>query len=315
MEYLSQAFADIQTAQTSLIWLIALATLSLVLGMLLIVSNFFDPVRLRFLRGDTSSRVLVGSHEEGVNVYEKYRHILLPSDQQLIGRTSQRLQHAGFHFRKNLYQYYALRLLLMVGLPTLSLVALAFFPQVTTDKYLQIMVLAALIGYVGPSFGLDRMIANRQKTIQRAFPDALDLLLVCTEAGLSLDASFQKVTSELGFSQPILAEEFNLLISEIRAGIDRKKAFTNLAERTGVDDIRGLMSAINQSMRFGSSISQTLRVYSEEFRDKRMQAAEEKAAKIGVKLLFPTALCLLPCFILIVLVPVALSVFKALSSI
>lgn len=301
---------DRQTAEQVALLFISGSAFCVIFGFLLLANTIFDPVRSRFLQEKNNAMLKTVDRDAGINAYQKYQHILLPTDEQLIGRTMQRLNHAGFHYRKHLYQYYAIRLLTMICLPLVTLLVMSLFPGIKLGMFFQMGVLMLVIGYIGPSFVLDHLINKRQKIIQRAFPDALDLLVVCSEAGLSLDAAIQKVTAEIKFSQPILAEEFSLVIAEMRAGIDRKKAFTNLSERTGVDDIRGLMSSINQSMRFGSSIAETLRVYSEDFRDKRLQAAEEKAAKIGAKLIFPTALCLLPCFILIVIVPFALNLLN-----
>lgn len=318
METLTQIIlSQINDKQTAELWallLIAGSAFCVIFGILLLLNTIFDPVRSRFLRQKNEDLLKPMDRETGINTYLKYQHILLPSDEQLISRTMQRLNYAGYHYRKNLYQYYALRLLTVIGLPTLTLLLMSLFPGIKLVTFFQVGVLMFVVSFIGPSFILDYLIKKRQKIIQRAFPDALDLLVVCSEAGLSLDAAIQKVTTEIKFSQPVLAEEFNLVIAEMRAGIERKKAFTNLSDRTGVEDIRGLMSSINQSMRFGSSIAETLRVYSEDFRDKRLQAAEEMAAKIGAKLIFPTALCLLPCFILIIIVPFALNLVKVFNN-
>lgn len=303
---------DRQTAETLSIIFIAISIFCLALGVLMFLNSIFDPVRSRYLRESSGliNRAASRSYDSRANVYEKYQHILLPADVELVNRTVQRLHHGGFHYRKHLYQYYAWRLIVTIALPLITFLILSLIPGIKLGVIFQAMVLMVAIGFVGPSLVLDYIIAKRQKAIQRAFPDALDLLVVCSEAGLSLDAAIQKVTSEIKFSQPLLAEEFGLVIAEVRAGIDRKKAFSNLSERTGVEEIRGLMSSINQSMRFGSSIAETLRVYSDEFRDKRIQKAEEMAAKIGAKLIFPTAVCLLPCFILIVIVPFGLNLMQ-----
>lgn len=314
MDTLTQIFlsqiGDRQTAEEWALLFVAAAAFCLIFGGLLFLNSVFDPVRSRYLREKSDVMLTSADRDAGVNMYLKYKHILLPTDAQLLSRTMQRLNHAGFHYRKHLYQYYAIRLLSIIGLPIMTCLVLSLFPGVKLGALFQTGMLMIVVGYVGPSFILDHLIKNRQRNIQRAFPDALDLLVVCSEAGLSLDAAIQKVTTEMKFSQPILSEEFNLVIAEIRAGVDRKKAFSNLSERTGVAEVRGLMSSINQSMRFGSSIAETLRVYSDEFRDKRIQAAEEKAAKISAKLIFPTAICLLPCFILIVIVPFALNLIN-----
>ncbi|MEE9411428.1 MAG: type II secretion system F family protein [Methylococcales bacterium] len=302
---------DQQSAETIAVVLIALATLLVILACLLLFNNHLDPARLRFLQGNINNDELSSPQNEINNTYLKYSQMLLPSNEQLLHRTKARLNHAGFHYRKHVYQYFAIRILLIVTLPSLVLFFVQLMPTIKFDEILKALLLSAILGYILPSFVLDRLIKNRQKTIHRAFPDALDLLVVCTEAGLSLDAAIQKVAEEISFSHPVLAQELNIVIAELRAGVERKKALDGLADRTGVEAIRGLMSSINQSMRFGSSISETLRVYSEDFRDMRMQAAEEKAAKIGIKLLLPTALCLLPCFLLIVLVPTGLNLINA----
>lgn len=303
-----------ETAELLALIFIAIAAFCLAIGAMLFVNGIFDPTRMRFLRNKKDVALSIADKETGVNVYQKYQHILLPTDQEFLSRTMKRLHHAGFHYKKNLSQYFALRLFLMIFLPVVTILLMLLFPRVELNTYFQAFILSIALGIVGPSFVLDHLIRGRQKLIQRAFPDALDLLVVCSEAGLSLDAAMQKVTAEIKLSQPVLGEELNLVIAEMRAGIDRKQAFNNLSERTGVEDIRGLMSSINQSMRFGSSISDTLRVYSDDFRDKRMQAAEEKAAKIGAKLIFPTAFCLLPCFIMIVLVPFGLNMLQFFKS-
>jgi tight adherence protein C len=311
IRFFSSQAINLKTVELLWLFFISGAAFFLVFGLMMLANGYFDPVRSRFLKDkNIAFSPSSGERDNSINPYLKFQHILLPSDEQLVGRTVLRLHHAGFHFRKNLYQYFALRFVLMIGLPLIVLMTMGLLPRLSVSHLLQAAVLASVLGLIAPSFVLDHLIKKRQKIIQRAFPDALDLLVVCSEAGLSLDAALQRVASELSFSQPILAQELSIMIAEIRAGVDRKKAFNGLAERTGVDDIRGLMSSINQSMRFGSSIADTLRVYSEDFRDKRMQAAEEKAAKIGAKLIFPIAVCLLPCFILIVIVPFALTLAK-----
>ncbi|MCI0734599.1 MAG: type II secretion system F family protein [Methylococcaceae bacterium] len=291
--------------------LVGAASFCVVLAGWMLVNVFTDPVRSRLSASANPLGSNSGTRDNIDNSYEKYRSLLLPSNANLLSRTTQRLNHAGFHFRRHLFQYYALRMLLIVGLPVALLVIVMMIPGRTLNSLLQVAVLAAVIGYIAPSFVLDRLIKRRQRTINRAMPDALDLLVVCSEAGLSFDAALQKVAAEISFSQPVLAEELGVVIAEVRAGVDRRQAYTNLINRTGVDEIRGLMSIINQSMRFGVSIAETLRIYSEEFRDRRLQAAEATAAKIGAKLIFPLAMCLLPCFMLIVFVPFALNIMKA----
>ena len=143
------------------------------------------------------------------------------------------------------------------------------------------------------------------------FPDALDILVICTEAGLGLNAALQRVTDELGVSYPELMEELEMVNAEIRIGVDRVVALRGLADRTGIEEIRGLVTLLTQSLRFGTSIAQTLRIYSEEFRDKRAQRAEEEAAKIATKMIFPLVFCMFPAFFIVAIGPAILGVMKA----
>ena len=151
--------------------------------------------------------------------------------------------------------------------------------------------------------------------MRNGFPDALDLLVVCVEAGLGLSTAIQRVAEEIAVSHPELADDMMLVTTEVRAGIDNVTALKNLAVRSGLEDIRGLVTLLSQSLRFGTSIADTLRVYSEEFRDKRMQAAEEQAAKIGTKLIFPLVTCLFPAFFVVTIGPAILKVLAAVGRI
>lgn len=313
MDFLMQLLTGLVEKQQGSEWLVILmvsgAVFILALALMALFDDFFDPVRSRLTRGINTDALSMGEPDALSDNLNKHSRVFVPSNKPLLQRTTMRLHHGGFHGRHSLLHYYALRMLLMVVLPLLVLMVTLFIPGMKGEVIFQSALAAAVLGYVCPSFTLDKLIANRQKTIRRAFPDALDLLVVCSEAGLSLDAAIQKVAAEIGISQPVLADELDIVIAETRAGIDRHKALQRLVDRTGVEDIRGLVSTLSQSMRFGTSISETLKVYSEELRDKRTQAAEEMAAKIGVKLIFPLGICLLPAFMIVVMLPAVL-VFK-----
>ena len=151
------------------------------------------------------------------------------------------------------------------------------------------------------------------KQLRHGFPDALDLLVVCVESGLGLGPALQRVADELGVSHPDLSFELATVTAEIRAGVQREAALKNLAERTGLSDIRGLVSLLVQSMRFGTSVADALRVYSDEFRDQRMQAAEEQAAKLSTKLIFPLILFMFPVFFIVAIGPAVLRLIDAFS--
>jgi tight adherence protein C len=150
---------------------------------------------------------------------------------------------------------------------------------------------------------LDKLVARRMKKLRDGFPDALDLLVVCVESGLGLTQALQRVADELVVSHPELALELAVVNAEIRAGVDRVGALKNLADRTGLDDIKGLVSLLVQTLKFGTGVADSLRVYSEEFRDKRMQRAEEQAAKMGTKMIFPLVLFLFPGFFIVAVGP------------
>jgi len=150
--------------------------------------------------------------------------------------------------------------------------------------------------------------------VRAAFPDALDLMVVCVESGLALPQAIERVAEEMAVSQAELAEELALVNAQIRAGISSTEALRQLADRTGLEDIQGLVSLLAQSIRFGTSVAATLRIYAEEFRDRRMQAAEEMGAKIGTKLVFPLIFCLWPSFFLVAIGPVIIGILKTFGS-
>ena len=164
-----------------------------------------------------------------------------------------------------------------------------------------VAVIAAIVGYVVPGFVLERQIKRRQKVIQNGLPDALDLFIVCLEAGSSLDQAILKTSQDLDVPYPPLADELRMINTEMRAGKPRLEAFKNFATRTAVDDVRALVSMLVQADRFGTSISLALRTHADTSRTKRRQRAEERAQKIGVKLVFPLAFCLFPAFYVVTL--------------
>ena len=175
-------------------------------------------------------------------------------------------------------------------------------------------VLGAIVGYLVPSFVLERRIRLRQKLIQNGLPDALDLMIVCLEAGLALDGALLKCSEELYVAHPDLAEELRLINVETRAGKPRLEAFKNFASRTKVDDVRSLVAMLIQTDRFGTSVAQALRTHAEVSRTKRRQRAEERAAKIGVKMVFPLVFCLFPAFYVVTLGPAVIKFIQAFGS-
>src|SRR5581483_10511102 len=150
------------------------------------------------------------------------------------------------------------------------------------------------------------------KAIQDGLPDALDLIVVCVEAGSSLDHAILKASTELEIALPAIARELTIVATEVRAGKPRIQAFQDLAQRTGVDEVKALVAMLIQTDRFGTSVAQSLRTHADTSRSKRRQRAEERASTVGVKLVFPLALCLIPALYVVCLGPVVVSMFRAL---
>jgi len=172
------------------------------------------------------------------------------------------------------------------------------------------MILAGMIGLMMPDLWLSRQTKRRQKVIRNGLPDALDLIIVCLEAGSSLDQAIVKTSDELAVAYPALAEELRLVTTEIRAGKPRLEAMKNFAARTRVDDVRALVAMLVQTDRFGTSVAQALRTHAETARTKRRQNAEERAAKLSVKLVFPLVFCLFPALYTVILGPAVIKIFR-----
>jgi tight adherence protein C len=169
------------------------------------------------------------------------------------------------------------------------------------------------LALIGPNWWLASRVKRRQARLRNGFPDALDLLVICVEAGLGLTAALERVTTEIRILHPELAQEFASVNAEIRSGIDRATALQGLNRRTGLPEIRGLVTLLVQTMQLGTGIADSLRVYSSEFRDQRMQKAEERAAKTGTKMIFPLVFCEFPAFFLIAVGPVVIQIYKNLQ--
>ena len=230
--------------------------------------------------------------------FVKRMSAVVPRSPKDMTNLRRRFARAGYYGLTPVANY---TLALIVCPVVFGLLPLAFSPSGNTAWIL--VGIGALLGYQLPGLWLMRQTIKRQKQIQNGLPDLLDLLIVCLEAGSALDQAIVKSTDELAIAYPALAEEFRLLVTEVRAGKPRLEAFRNLASRTGVDDIRSLVAMLVQTDRFGTSVAQALRTHAEVARTKRRQRAEEKAAKLGVKLVFPLVFMLFPAFFVVTLGP------------
>jgi tight adherence protein C len=240
----------------------------------------------------------------------RYQRFLkrVPKSPREMGRLRNRLARAGLHGAGAVAVYSISELLLPVLVAGLVVLVLGLRPAT--------LVLAAalgIVGYMTPGLVLQRLIAKRQRQIRNGLPDAIDLLIVCVEAGSSLDQAVVKASDELAISYPALAQELRYVNTEIKAGKPRLEAFKNFAERTKVDDVRALVSMMVQTDRFGTSIAQALRTFADAARVRRRQEAEERAGKLGVKLLFPLVFCLFPAMFVVLLAPAVIRIYRVLA--
>ena len=233
-------------------------------------------------------------------------HKLLPPSATEAKRLQKKLMHAGFRSAEAPIIYRAIQLASMAGFPLLVAGVCALTGRALNDAVIYIII-AFVAGFFLPRFFLNRMIQKRQRLIRWGLADALDLMVVSVEAGLGLNAAMVKVASELKDVHTPVAVEFELANLEIRVGRERDEALRNLAERTGVDDLRSLVAMLIQTDKFGTSIAKGLRVFSDSLRTKRRQRAEQAAQKAAVKLLFPLACFLFPTLFIAILGPAFLN--------
>lgn len=240
------------------------------------------------------TRVILG---DVVNRVER----IVPRSDSEVSVVQKRLIQAGLRGETAVKYFYASK---VIGPLTLCLIALLSGLAKGTPFFIYIVCLG--VGYLVPDFWLGRIIKKRQAKIRKGLPDVLDMLIICVEAGLSLDQATARTAEELRQAQPELSDELGMVALEQRAGSVRAEAWKHLADRTGVDNVRNLVSTLIQSEQFGTSIAKTLRVHSDTLRTKRVQEVEEKAAKLPIKLIFPLVFFIFPPLFLVTLGPAAI---------
>ncbi len=221
---------------------------------------------------------------------------------------------AGIRSERAPAVFWGAKVVLAVVLPLGFILFRMVAPQVgiSTPMSVGIFTGLALLGFYLPNIWLSNRIQKRRQTILEGFPDALDLMVVCVEAGMGLDSAISRVAKESRYNNQTLSEELHLYNLEIRAGMPRKDALKNLAMRTDLQEMQNLVTLLIQTDKFGTSVSQALKIFSETMRTQRFQRAEEKAAKVPIKLLFPLILCIFPSLFVAILGPAAISIYQAL---
>ncbi len=288
----------------------AIAGTMFALAIAYLITGFYSPIKKQLLRindEDTSNPEadVLGTLEHSLNKNTKKPIIDLSNNE-----TRRLLIHAGLHSENALAVFSAVRLILLLVSATTAIIVVNYLTDLSTIVSLYLVALLVGGAYLLPSLVLQYLASRRMRQLKVGFPDALDLLVVCCEAGLGLLAALQRVAKEISLSHSVLASELDLVCSKVRAGLPIKVALQEFTDRTGLEDTKGLNSAISQSIRLGTGIAETLRVFSDEYRNKRLQEAEEKAAKLAVKMIFPMMFCIWPSFFIVAVGPAVLKVMK-----
>ena len=220
-----------------------------------------------------------------------------------------RLHEAGLYGRQGMVIFLGVKMLLMLA-PTLIGVVLGLLGLLPMTHAIIGGLCLSLAGLIGPSFWLDKKKAQRQTSLRRSLPDALDVLVICMQGGLSLQGALRRVAEELRTAHPLLAAELRIVQREVQLGRSAGEALRNFGERSDLEEIRSLASVIIQVDRYGAGLIKSLTVHADTLRVKRRQRAEEMALKAGLKILFPTVLCIFPSMFLVVLGPAIISLMK-----
>lgn len=239
--------------------------------------------------------------------------LVLPTNRDKLKQLKNRLTQSGIYGPNALTIFLGTQLLLTLLLPIVTGLLPCVFGLLAWKSALVLGIIGGAVGLLTPSVWVDYQKARRQNELRRALPDALDMLVLCLEAGISLLAALQRVTSELQGVHPALGRELNIVQREVQLGLSVGDALEKLGERTGMEDFRSLASVVQQSERYGASSVKALRLHSDACRQDRQQRAEEKAQKAAVKILFPTLLCIFPAIFIVILGPAAYQIYAMLS--
>lgn len=241
----------------------------------------------------------------------KYAQFLEPQDAKELSEIRTKMMQAGYRSKDAVQFYYFAQFALGLGLLGVGVVYFLMFvdpAEATLNQKLMYILGPGAAGYMAPKYWVNKRQAKRKDEIQMGFPDALDMMLVCVEAGQSMDQSITRVSKELHASYPALAEEFEIISHEMKAGKDRSQVLNDMGERCGVQDVSSFVTVLNQAQTFGTSIGEALRVYAGEMRDKRVMRAEEAANKLPTKMTLTTMMLTVPPLLIILVGPSAVGI-------
>lgn len=305
------------SAQTAFLIMIFLAIAGIAYAMMLVFLPSATSTRLKQIaakdNASDENKADEAWKEKIIKLSKPLAKLALPEEDWEKSALRSRFMHAGYRSSGAPYLYFAAKALLALVFPGIFLLAAGIGKlQLSTEVAAMVLLMLATIGYYLPNVILARKIFVRQRELFESFPDAIDLMTVCVEAGLGLDAALAKVGEEIQLSSKILADEIFLVGLELRAGASREKALRNLALRTGVEEIEALVAMLVQADRFGTSTAASLRVYSDTLRTKRRLRAEEAAAKIALKLLFPLIFFIFPSLFVVIMGPAMINIYRIL---
>ncbi|MBO9465235.1 type II secretion system F family protein [Tropicibacter sp. R15_0] len=241
----------------------------------------------------------------------KYSQFLEPQDEKELSDVRMKLLQAGYRSKDSVQLYFFAQMALGLGLLAVGVVYFLMFvngPEATLQQKMMYILGPGAAGYLAPKYWINKRVEKRKEEIQGGFPDALDMMLVCVEAGQSMDQSIVRVSKELRASYPALADEFEIISHEMKAGKDKTSVLNDMSERCGVQDVSSFVTVLNQAQTFGTSISDALRVYAGEMRDKRVMRAEEKANQLPTKMTLTTMMLTVPPLLIILVGPSAVGI-------
>jgi tight adherence protein C len=292
-----------------------------VVGVVMLALAIFTPnyMRERLASFDQPSEPSAlesnGWVEKVVKAAQPFSRLSLPEEGWEQSALRTRFMNAGWRTSGAATLYFAAKTVLALIVPSIAAAVMVWVaPKWAAHQFMLPLLLAVAVGYYLPNVVLRRIAARRQREIFETIPDALDLLTVCVEAGLSLERGLIKVAGEIHIKSMVLAQELQLVLMEMRAGFTKEKALRNFALRSGVEDVDTLVAMLIQSERFGTSMGLSLRVHSDTLRSKRQLVAEEAAAKIALKLLFPLIFFIFPTLLIVLVGPAGIQVAAALTA-
>jgi tight adherence protein C len=311
--WLSASQYDPERLRLLFVALIGLAGFTIALTFSFLVGAMVNPLRRR-IRAVEDAKQREQS-PAGAQLLQSLGSTLVPKADDKRSKVQLELERAGFRGPSALKLFFGAKLVGFVVAPVVVLTSVTALSQASLFNWLSVAVFSGIVALFLPDLWLRRKVRARQRLLRQGLPDALDLMVVCTEAGLGLSSALKRVADEIGVQHLELADELQLVIMQTRAGMDNRSALKELERRTGLDDIGAFVTTLLQAMRFGTSIGEALRVFSEDMRDKRLQRAQEKAARLSLLMLMPIAICMLPMFMIIAIGPSMLVLMRALSSI